>query len=74
MFDSPEWQAKEAVAVAQRAENASAQARGEPMPFPNPWDGVDPTKVPADATPEQITASYKAFSQICRVRTRRYTI
>ena len=55
MFDTPEWREKEARAIAERAANAEAQARGEPMPFPNPWDAWDPTKVAADATPEQIT-------------------
>ena len=44
------------------------------MPFPNPWDAWDPTKVPADATPEQITQSYREFAKRCRVRTKRYTI
>lgn len=75
MFDTPEWREKEARAIAQRAANAEAKARGEPMPYPNPWDGVDPTKLPEDATPEQITDRYKAFAKICRrAPTKRYTI
>ncbi len=73
-FDTPEWREKEALAIAQRAANADAQARGLPMPFPNPWDKLDPTKVGPAATPEEITASYKAFRAICHVRTRRHTI
>ena len=75
MFETPEWREKEARAVAQRAANEAALARGEPLPFPNPWDAVDASKVPADASPEQITASYEAFSLQCRPRARkRHTI
>jgi hypothetical protein len=74
MFDTPEWREKEARAIAERAANAEAQARGEPMPFPNPWDAWDPTKVAADATPEQITQSYRELAKRCRVPTKRDTI
>lgn len=75
MFDTPEWKEKERVAMAQREANARAAERGEPLPFPNPWDLWDPTKVPPDATPEQITASYRAFRALCRpAPVKRYTI
>ncbi|MBC8069882.1 MAG: hypothetical protein IAG13_16205 [Deltaproteobacteria bacterium] len=57
---------REARAMAERAENEAARAGGEPLPFPNPWDVLDPTKVPPDATPEQIARSYEAFAEICR--------
>lgn len=52
-------------AMAQRRANRNAQRAGLPLPFPSIWDTLDPTKVPRDATPEQITASYKAFCEIC---------
>lgn len=57
--------AQEKRALAQRAENEKAQREGRPLPYPNPWDAVDPTKVPRDATPEQITQSYRDFCKIC---------
>jgi len=52
-------------ARAERSANARAAAEGRPLPFPNPWDAVDPTKVPRDATPAEIHASYVAFRQLC---------
>lgn len=52
-------------ALAQRAANQRAQDEGRPLPYPNIWDALDPTKVPRDATPDQIEASYKAFCEIC---------
>lgn len=51
---------------AQRAANAAARERGEPLPFPNPWDELDPTKVAADASPDEVRRSYEAFQRICR--------
>jgi hypothetical protein len=57
---------REARAMAERAANEAARERGEPLPFPNPWDALDPTKVPPDATPEEIARSYAAFAEICR--------
>ena len=74
MFDTPLRREKEAVAMAQREANAQAAARGEALPYPNPWDVIDPTKVPADATPEQIQARYRAFRLICRAPVTRHTI
>ena len=52
-------------AMAQRAANHEAAVKGLPLPYPNMWDALDPTKVPRDATPEQITASYREFCKIC---------
>jgi hypothetical protein len=66
-----EADARERRAIAQREANARAAARGEPLPFPNPWDTLDPTKVGPDATPEEITASYREFRRRCRTKTRR---
>lgn len=52
----------------ERAANARAKERGEPMPHPNPWDAVDPTKLPADPPPtdEQMLERVKAFRASCR--------
>lgn len=52
-------------ALRERAANARAAADSRPLPFPNPWDTLDPTKVPRDATPEQIHASYVEFRKLC---------
>lgn len=57
--------------MAQRQANERAAVRGEPLPFPNPWDVLDPTKVGPDAKPEQITASFREFSKRCRTQVRR---
>jgi len=62
-------------AMAQRAANERARRAGRPLPYPNPWDAVDPTKVPRDASPEEIHRSYLEFSKICRPPPcKRYTI
>ncbi|MBI2900095.1 MAG: hypothetical protein HYY17_07910 [Planctomycetes bacterium] len=66
---------REARAMAQRRANARARARNRPMPYPNPWDTWDPTKVPQDATPEQIHRSYLEFRKLCPPPPRKvYTI
>ena len=49
----------------QRLANEQAAAEGRPLPYPNIWDVLDPTKVPRDATPEQILASHAAFRKLC---------
>ena len=56
---------QEARALAQRTANQRALAEGEAMPYPNVWDRLDPTKVPCDATPDQISQRYKEFCKIC---------
>lgn len=62
-------------ALAERAANRDAGEKGLPMPSPNVWDELDPTKVPRDATPEEIAASYREFCKICPPpRKRRHTL
>lgn len=62
-------------ALAQRAANARAKARGEPLPYPNPWDALDPTKVSAGASPEEIARRYREFRALCPPPApKRYTI
>lgn len=53
-------------ALEQRRANADAKREGRPMPFPNPWDTWDPTKVPTGASDEETLQSYREFSKICR--------
>jgi hypothetical protein len=53
-------------AMSERRANADAANRGKPMPYPNIWDALDPTKLPRDATQEQILARIAAFRKICR--------
>ncbi|MEM7584602.1 MAG: hypothetical protein AAF560_14525 [Acidobacteriota bacterium] len=60
-----DWRRKEERALAQRSANAAAAAAGEPLPFPNPWDTLDPTKLPADASPEAIQKRYVEFRRLC---------
>lgn len=69
---SPEREARQ---LAQRAANERAHEAGAPLPFPNPWDAWDPTKVSRDASPEEIHRSYLEFTKICRPpKPKRYTI
>jgi hypothetical protein len=59
----------------QREANRIAHERGEPLPHPNPWDTLDPTKVEPGATAEQITESYREFRRRCPPpATKRYTM
>jgi hypothetical protein len=48
-------------ALDQRRANEQALAGGRPLPFPNPWDVVEPTKIASGATDAQLQASYAAF-------------
>jgi hypothetical protein len=63
--------AREERAVREREANAAAAAAGRPIPFPNIWDRLDPTKVPRNATAAEIHASYLRFVQLCRPRARK---
>ena len=66
---------QEARAMAEREANRRAEERGEPLPFPNIWDTLDPTKLPRDATPEQIHQRYIEFMKICpKPKRKAYTI
>jgi hypothetical protein len=39
------------------------------------WDALDPTKIdPAEATPEKIAESYRAFCKLCPPRKRKVHI
>lgn len=61
--------------MAQRTANVEAQREGRPLPYPNPFDLLDPTKVPADAAPEQVAESHRQFRKICRpFQPKRHTI
>lgn len=64
-----DWADKERRATDARAANARAAAAGEPLPYPNPWDVLDSTKIPAgeEATPARLRESYLAFRRICRL-------
>jgi hypothetical protein len=64
--------AQEARAIAQREANERAKARGLPLPYPNPWDVWDPTKLdPAEATPEKLAERYREFCKLCPPRKRK---
>lgn len=60
--------AQERRQMAQRRANERAAKAGKPLPYPNIWDFLDPTKVSPDATPEEIHRSYLEFTEICRPR------
>ncbi len=61
-----DWKRKEERALAQRAANAAAAREGKPAPYPNPFAALDPTKVSAGASFEEIQESYREFRKICR--------
>jgi hypothetical protein len=59
-------------AIAEREANRLAKEKGLPLPYPNPWDVWDPTKVdPENATPEAIAQSYREFCKLCPPRKRK---
>jgi hypothetical protein len=62
---------QERLALEQRAANQSAALAGEPLPFPNMWEQLDPTKVARDAGPDELQSSYVAFSKLCPPKPRR---
>ncbi len=66
---SPEQEAR---AIAEREANRKAKERGLPLPFPNMWDFLDPTKLdPREATPEKIAERYREFCKLCPPRRRK---
>ncbi len=62
---------QEARARAGRAANDLAKAEGAPLPYPNVWDLLDPTKLPADAPEDAMQASYARFHDFCRLPPRK---
>jgi hypothetical protein len=58
-------------ALAERAANDRAAARGEPLPYPNLWDTLDSTKVAPWALGEELARSYLAFRETCPPRLRK---
>jgi len=67
----PKSAEQEQRAVLEREANAQAAAEGRPLPFPNVWDRLDPTKVPSGASPAEIHTSYLRFAELCRPRARK---
>ena len=66
---------QEARALAEREANLLAKEQGLPLPFPNPWDIWDPTKLdPEEATPEKIAERYREFCKLCPPRRRKFHI
>ena len=57
--------AQGARALRERAANRTAARRHEPLPFPNPWDEWDPTKVAPGASMEAIRRRYVEFMKLC---------
>lgn len=57
--------------IAERRANEAARDAGRPLPHPSPWDVLDPTKVPRNATDEQIRDSYLRFRALCPPRPRK---
>ncbi len=60
-----DWKRKEERALAQRAANEAAAREGRPLPYPNPWDTLDPTKLPRDAPREAYLQRYLEFRKLC---------
>ncbi|MDX2023544.1 MAG: hypothetical protein SF187_25125 [Deltaproteobacteria bacterium] len=70
-FEAMKTAEQTARAEAERLANEQAAADGNALPFPNPWDAIDPTKVSQDASPEELQESYLRWSQLCRKRPRK---
>ena len=67
---------QDARAIGERQANRRAKEAGLPLPCPNMWDVLDPTKLdPAEATPEKIAERYREFRKLCPRRKRKiYTL
>ncbi len=63
---------QEARAASQREANRRALEQGLPLPYPNLWDILDPTKIdPKEAVPEAFEKSCREFRKLCRPRQRK---
>lgn len=71
VYKTPEQEAR---AMAEREANARALEAGEPLPYPNMWDAIDPTKVRPGATHEEILESVRQFNKLCAPRPRKIYI
>jgi hypothetical protein len=66
---------QEAEQMRQRRANEEAAARGDPLPYLNFFFLLDSTKLPEDASDEEIAARYREFCKLCPPRARKeYTI
>ncbi len=55
----------EASKLSQRQANERAEAAGQPLPYPNIWDELDPTKLDRGASPEEVHRRYLEFRKLC---------
>ena len=70
-----DWKRKEERALAQRAANAAAAREGRPVPYPNPFHALGPSKLRPDASPEERQEWYLAQRRVCRpFQPKRHTI
>ncbi len=70
-----DWRRKEERALVQRAANAAAARKGEPLPYPNPLGTIGPTKLSREATPEEYQRWFLEFRKTCRpCQPKRHTI
>jgi hypothetical protein len=56
---------QEARALRERAANRAAGRQSVPIPFPNPWDAWDPTKLAPGASVDEIRRRYLEFRKLC---------
>jgi hypothetical protein len=59
---------REQRAIERRQANAEAARTGRPLPHPNPWDALDPTKLDAAVDADAAAARYRAFCKLCPPR------
>ena len=62
---------QEARALRERAANERAARYGRPLPYPNPWDALDPTKLPPGSSAEEIEKRVEEFLRLCPPRPRK---
>ena len=58
---------QEARSLAERHANERARGSDEPLPYPNVWDQLDPTKLPRGKihSDEEVHRRYIEFCQLC---------